>query len=135
MAENGKQIAANLGASVVGQIPEAGGGAFGAAKLANDVACLWYRDVDSSRPAEATMPTSESLIQKTPGVIGGDACIRRTRIAVWMLVEAKKLGRTDTDLLADFPALTQDDLNAAWVYSAANPEEIEMAIRENNEAE
>jgi uncharacterized protein (DUF433 family) len=84
---------------------------------------------------EVDMTTTESLIQKTPGVIGGDACIRRTRIAVWMLVEWKQLGRTDGELLTDFPGLTQDDLNAAWAYFAAHPEEIETAIRENNEAE
>ena len=33
-----------------------------------------------------------SWIQKTPDVIGGDACIRNTRIAVWMLVDARNLG-------------------------------------------
>jgi uncharacterized protein (DUF433 family) len=42
---------------------------------------------------------TEILIQKTAGVIGGDACIRRTRIAVWMLVEAWRLGFTDDELL------------------------------------
>jgi uncharacterized protein (DUF433 family) len=81
------------------------------------------------------MTTDEPAIRKTPGVNGGDACIRRTRIAVWMLVEWKRFGRTDADLLSDFPGLTQDDLNAAWAYAAAHPDEIEIAIRENNEAE
>ena len=81
------------------------------------------------------MPTTETLIQKTPGVIGGDACIRRTRIAVWMLVEARRLGISDERLLEDFPGLTQDDLNAAWAYHATHPEEIETAIRDHNEAE
>ncbi len=81
------------------------------------------------------MPTTtESLIQKTPGVIGGDACIRRTRIAVWMLVEWRKLGRTDDQLLEDFPDLTRADLNAAWDYYATNADEIDSAIRDNNEA-
>ena len=78
------------------------------------------------------MVTSEGLIRKTPGVIGGDACVRGTRIAVWMLVESKRLGRTDAELLADHPSLTQDDLNAAWAYFAAHPDEIEAAIRANN---
>ena len=78
------------------------------------------------------MTTTEVLIQKTPGVIGGDACIRQTRIAVWMLVEWKRNGRSDSDLLSDFPALTQEDLNAAWQYYSSHREEIESAIRENN---
>jgi uncharacterized protein (DUF433 family) len=81
------------------------------------------------------MTTAEPLIQKTPGVIGGDACIRRTRIAVWMLVNARRLGITDEQLLRDYSGLTQEDLNAAWAYYAAHPEEIETAIRENDEAE
>jgi len=37
-------------------------------------------------------------IRKTPGVIGGDACIGKTRIAVWMLVNARKLGMTDKEI-------------------------------------
>ena len=32
-----------------------------------------------------------SGIQKTPGVCGGDACIRQTRIPVWVLVNARRL--------------------------------------------
>jgi len=67
--------------------------------------------------------------------MGGEACIRRTRIAVWGLVEARRLGITDAQLLVDYPTLTQEDLDAAWTYYAANPEEIESAIRDNNEAE
>ena len=77
---------------------------------------------------------SEPLIRKTPGVIGGDACIRRTRIAVWMLVESKQSGITDERFLSDFPGLTSEDLAAAWAYYGANRDEIEQAIRENDEA-
>ena len=40
MANNINTIAAKLGAVVVGQVPDAGGGAFGAAKLACDVSRL-----------------------------------------------------------------------------------------------
>jgi uncharacterized protein (DUF433 family) len=77
----------------------------------------------------------DSWIEKNPGVIGGDACIRRTRIAVWMLVEAKRVGLTDSDLLTSYdPPLSQADLDAAWAYHEQNPEEIEQAIRENEEA-
>lgn len=39
--------------------------------------------------------TKEALIQKTPGVMGGEACIPRTRIAVWNIVEAWNVGFTD----------------------------------------
>jgi len=81
------------------------------------------------------MTASESIIQKAPGVVGGQACVRNTRIAVWMLVESKRFGRTDDDLLADHSGLTRGDLSAAWAYFASHAEEIEAAIRANNDAE
>ncbi|MCU0542788.1 MAG: DUF433 domain-containing protein [Oscillatoriaceae cyanobacterium Prado104] len=35
-------------------------------------------------------------IQKTPGVMGGEACIRQTRIPVWLLVSYRRQGASDT---------------------------------------
>ena len=78
--------------------------------------------------------TTEALIQKTPNVVGGDACIRRTRIAVWMVVGYRKLGLTDDQLLEAYPGLNRADLQVAWEYYAANRDEIETALRENDEA-
>jgi uncharacterized protein (DUF433 family) len=69
-------------------------------------------------------------IRKTPHVIGGDACIRDTRIAVWMLVNARRLGMSDEELRERYdPPLTPADLEAAWEYCEKNKEEIEQAIR------
>ena len=80
------------------------------------------------------MTTDEPLIQKTPNVMGGEACIRSTRIAVWMLVEAWRLGFPDEELRTRYhPPLTNDDLAAARAYYAAHKEEVDEAIRLNNE--
>ena len=38
-------------------------------------------------------------IESTPGVCGGEPCIVRTRIPVWVLVRAKQLGTGEADLL------------------------------------
>ncbi len=73
-------------------------------------------------------------INKTPGVIGGDACIRQTRIAVWMLEGWRRLGLTDNEILKQYPGLSQSDLDNAWAYVAANTVEIAEAIRLNDEA-
>jgi uncharacterized protein (DUF433 family) len=78
--------------------------------------------------------TGNSWIQKTPGVIGGDACIRNTRIAVWMLVEGRRLGMSDQRLLQAHPSLTQADLDIAWEYYLLHREEIDQALKENEEA-
>jgi uncharacterized protein (DUF433 family) len=77
--------------------------------------------------------TTDTLIQKTPGVMGGEACIRSTRVTVWILVGYRKLGVADDRLLEFYPGLTQDDLNAAWNYYRDHAGEIEDAIKRNEE--
>lgn len=74
---------------------------------------------------------SGSAIEHTAGVCGGEACIGRTRIAVWMLEEARRLGASEEQLLADYPGLSNADLAAAWAYVGAHREEIERAIQTN----
>lgn len=73
-------------------------------------------------------------IEKTPGVVGGDACIVGTRIPVWSLVNYRRLGASDAQILNDFPTLRAGDLVNAWAYAQSNSVEIETAIRENEEA-
>jgi uncharacterized protein (DUF433 family) len=73
-------------------------------------------------------------IAKTLGVCGGEACIAGTRIAVWLLVEARRLGISEAQLLQDYPHITAADLVNAWAYADAYPEEIEAAIRANEVA-
>jgi uncharacterized protein (DUF433 family) len=81
------------------------------------------------------MPATTDRITKTPGVCGGDACIRGHRIPVWVLVGYRLLGKSDANLLRAYPSLSPADLEAAWEYAAANPDEIDRAIRENEEGE
>ena len=72
-------------------------------------------------------------ISKTPGVVGGDACIAKTRIPVWSLVNYRRIGASDAQILEAFPHLSAADLVNAWAYAEAYPEEIEQAISENDE--
>jgi len=93
-----------------------------------------------SEKAELIQILAESLadnwsgINKTPGVMGGDACIRNTRIPVWLLVSYRRLGLSEVKLLENYPTLTATDLANAWTYAKAYPEEIEVAIKKHNEA-
>lgn len=73
-------------------------------------------------------------IDKTPDVMGGDACIVRTRIPIWMLEGYRRLGWTEAEILENLPVLRAVDLVQAWAYAAAHPEEIERALREHEEA-
>lgn len=81
------------------------------------------------------MTTTISWISKKPDRCGGDACVRETRIPVWGLVNYRRLGLTEAQILEAYPSLTLADLEAAWDYARANTAEIDQAIRENEEGE
>lgn len=73
-------------------------------------------------------------IEQTVGVSGGEACIVRTRIPVWLLVQARRLGSRDVDILNAYPTLRAEDLTNAWSYYNAHKDEIEQQIFENESA-
>jgi len=75
-----------------------------------------------------------SGIESVPGVCGGEPCIVRTRIPVWVLEQARRLGTSEADLLRCYPTLRAEDLANAWAYVRSHPEEIEQQIHENEEA-
>jgi uncharacterized protein (DUF433 family) len=71
-------------------------------------------------------------IEKNIGVCGGSACIIRTRIPVWSIVEYMLMGVEREKLLQNFPTLRVQDLANAWAYYDANKAEIDTEIEENN---
>jgi uncharacterized protein (DUF433 family) len=73
-------------------------------------------------------------IDSTPGVSGGEPCIVRTRIPVWILVQARNLGTDEEDLLRAYPTLREEDLANAWAYYRSHRQEIEQQIAENEAA-
>jgi uncharacterized protein (DUF433 family) len=81
------------------------------------------------------MPATASWISKRPDRCGGDACVRDSRITVWGLVSYRRLGLADAEILASMHGLTAADLEAAWEYATANPNEIDQAIRDNENGE
>lgn len=87
-----------------------------------------------STPRDIAWAQVWQRIEKTPGVVGGDACIRGTRIPVWELVEYRQLGASTSKILEAYPQLTESDLQAAWDYDRSFPEEIAAAIAANEAA-
>jgi uncharacterized protein (DUF433 family) len=79
------------------------------------------RDVGDALPGIASIP----------GVCGGEPCIVRTRIPVWTLEQARRLGASEADLLHAYPTLRAEDLTNAWAYVRSHRQEIEDEIREN----
>ncbi len=73
-------------------------------------------------------------IESRPGVSGGEPCIVRTRIPVWVLAPARTLGTSEADLLRSYPTLRAEDLSNAWAYWRSHKDEIDLQIRENKSA-
>ena len=73
---------------------------------------------------------SIKVIQKTPGVSGGHACVRNTRIPVWTLVSLRQQGATEQELLNNYPGLTLEDLTAVWGYYYNHKSEIDLTVVE-----
>jgi uncharacterized protein (DUF433 family) len=73
-------------------------------------------------------------IDSIPSVCGGEPCIVRTRIPVWVLVNARELGTNEANLLRCYPTLRAEDLANAWAYFRSHRQEIELQIRENEAA-
>src|SRR4051812_40631051 len=73
-------------------------------------------------------------IESNPGVCGGEPCIVRTRIPVWLLEQARRVGTSEAELLGAYPTLRAADLVNAWSYVRNHRDEIERQIRENEEA-
>lgn len=73
-------------------------------------------------------------VESTADVCGGEARIVRTRIPVWLLVQARRLGASEADLLRSYPTLVAEDLANAWGYYRAHQAEVEKQIVENETA-
>jgi uncharacterized protein (DUF433 family) len=70
-------------------------------------------------------------IESNPGVVGGASCVVRTRIPVWLLEQARRLGTSEAELLSAYPTLRAEDLANAWAYVRSHRDEIERQIAEN----
>ena len=85
---------------------------------------LIARDLGSATPG----------VESTPGICGGEARIAGTRIPVWVLVQFRKLGTSEAEILRAYPTLRAEDLANAWAYYRANKALVEEQILENENA-
>jgi len=88
---------------------------------------LWVENAQTT-PIQSPVFQNETIIQHTPGVCAGNACIRHTRIPVWTLVSLSSQGATNKELIEDYPSLNQTDLEAAWIYYQQHKNEIDHTI-------
>lgn len=73
-------------------------------------------------------------IESHPMVCGGEPCIVRTRIPIWVLAQARNLGMSEAEILRSYPTLRAEDLANAWAYYRSHRSEIDDEIKENEAA-
>jgi len=77
---------------------------------------------------------AEQGIEADPTICDDEPRIVRTRIPVWVLVQARKLGTSEAEILRAYPTLRAEDLTNAWAYYRGHRDEIEQQIQENEAA-
>jgi uncharacterized protein (DUF433 family) len=68
-----------------------------------------------------TEAEKEALLERLhtdPSILGGQVCIKGTRIPVTLILDALAGGDTIEDLLRGYPTLTREDVAAALAYGA-----------------
>jgi len=73
-------------------------------------------------------------VESVPDICGGEPCVVRTRIPIWVLVQARRLGTSEADLLRSYPSLRAEDLANAWAYYRSHKDEINQQVRDNEDA-
>ena len=89
--------------------------------------------------AQVLKAVADDLLDAYPGiesrlnVCGGDPCVAGTRISVWVLEQARRQSVSESALLAEYPAISAQDLANAWSYVRSHRAEIDEQIRRNED--
>lgn len=73
------------------------------------------------RERVALVRRARAAVATNPEVRGGEPVVRGTRIPVYLLADFMKRGETPARLLEDYPALTEEKLDAALLYARLHP--------------
>ena len=65
------------------------------------------------------MNTLLSRISVTPGLRSEEPCIRGLRITVWDILRWLGTGASHSQIISDYPELTEEDILAALQWAAA----------------
>jgi uncharacterized protein (DUF433 family) len=68
-------------------------------------------------------------ITHDPSIMGGRPCIRGMRVTVGTILGLLASGRSAPDILADYPYLEAEDIQAALAWAAWRSEEIEVPLK------
>ncbi|MBX3188618.1 MAG: DUF433 domain-containing protein [Labilithrix sp.] len=68
-------------------------------------------------------------IVSNPAIIGGQVCIKGTRIPVSVVLDNLAAGLSEAEITASYPSLSADDIRAAIKYAAELAHEQLIPLR------
>ena len=68
-------------------------------------------------------------ITRNPEVMGGKPCVRGMRVTVGAIVGLLAAGHSIEEVLAAYPYLERDDVQAALSFAAWRSEEVELPLK------
>ena len=71
--------------------------------------------------------TYSDIITIEPGKRGGKPCIRGLRITVYDVLDYLASGMSHSDILREFPFLTEQDIRASLAYAALRERKLEIS--------
>lgn len=78
-------------------------------------------NVDAVMEKLGQIERARSFVDCDPEVRGGEPIVRGTRITVAMLADLEQQGATREELLEDYPALTEESLDAVLLFARLYP--------------
>ena len=75
----------------------------------------------------------DSMIESSPGICGGRPRIAGTRVPVHRIARYHCLGYAPEEMLSLLNSVSLPQIYAALAYALARPEEIQEALREEDE--
>lgn len=73
------------------------------------------------------MVNYQKIIRRNPNKRFGKACVRDTRITVYDVLGWLASGITNEEIIADFPELTFEDIQACLAYTADRERKLQHA--------
>ena len=96
-----------------------------------------YRELNRAEQVQLLQWVVRDLGDSAPGtenaapMCAEAATVVRTRIPVWVLEQACRLGMSDAALLRAYPSLRADELARAWAYVRGHGEEVAREIADS----
>ena len=73
------------------------------------------------------MSSYKELITINPNKRFGRPCVRNTRITVYDVLAWLSKGMTTSEIIEDFPELTEEDISACLAYAAEREHNVRVA--------